>query len=115
MKKLKCPCSINCISYAICKHKTFDNLIHGCNEVYDFLYPKDVLSNKRCRILNKTLQSTEWEVKIYGEKNVYEVVRGRYRGLNYQLRSPDEQWEWLRIMDIQYDANPEKDFILNEK
>lgn len=111
----KCPCSINCISYAICKHKTFDNLIRGCDEVDTFLHPKDVLDNERCKMLNKSLQSTEWEVKILGERNVYEVVRGRYRGPSYPVVSLDEQWEWLRILDVQYDVNPRKDLILNEK
>ena len=110
----KCPCNIKCISYAICKHKTFDDLVHGCDAVDTFIHPKDVLSNERCRMLSKTIQSTEWEIKIIGERNTYEVLRGRYRGPNSPLRSPDEQWEWLRILDIQYNTNPEKEFILNE-
>lgn len=115
MKKHKCPCDITCISYAICKHKTFDSLLHGCEEVYDFLHPKDVLVNGRCRILNKSLQSTEWEVKILGGKNIYEVVRGRYRDPDHSEEPPEKQWEWLRVMDVQYDVNPKEARIFDER
>jgi len=111
----KCPCSINCISYAICKHKTFDNLIHECDEIDTFLHPKDVLVNSRCRILNKRLQSTEWEIKIHGGKDVYEVLIGRYRGPDYPEGPPEKQWEWLRIMDVHYDTNPKEASIFDER
>jgi hypothetical protein len=114
MKKHKCPCGINCISYAICKHKTFDGLLHECSEVYDFLHPTDLMDNNRCRILDKSLQSTEWEVKILGGKNVYEVVRERYRNPRRPGRTLEKQWVWLRIIDIHYDVNLKEARIFDE-
>ena len=67
----ECPC-VECILVAICRHKSYDNLVKQCSILKPYVFEaKGEEHKKSCRELVKTIKPTKW---ILGEerKNGYD-------------------------------------------
>lgn len=60
MNTKSCPCE-GCITYAVCRHKLYYNLLHECSIITEYLDFKNYpVHKKRCIKLLTTLKPTEW-------------------------------------------------------
>jgi len=55
-----CPCN-GCITYAVCRHKRYYDLLNDCSIVKKYLdFENYTVHKKRCVKLLTTLKPTEW-------------------------------------------------------
>ena len=60
MNTKSCPCE-GCITYAVCRHKRYYDLLNDCSIVKEYLKFKDyTVHKKRCIDLLIALKPTEW-------------------------------------------------------